>query len=135
LVARLLSQCVAGAAISTHGVKDVPRMRVFDFQLVDDLAAPRFVLSLVLQKNIEALHWVPDNNSSPVSVAGSTSGWVKDNLPFNAQVVILLPDGATVNVSESALHTDEGEGSVPLDLSGLKKVVEFVAQQFGTVSY
>ena len=126
---------LAGAAISAHGVQDVPNMRPFHVQLVDDLATPHWVLTLVLQKNVTDISRVAPDKSSQVDLAGSTSGWVKDNLPFNAQVVILLDNGTMVNVGESALHTDEGEGPVPLDISDLKKVVELIAQQFGTVSY
>ena len=126
---------LADAVISEHGVQDVPTMRVFRAHFVDDLVTSHWVLTVVLQKDVTDISRVAPGNSSSVNLAGSISGWEKDNLPFNAQIVILLPDGTTVNVSESALHTDEGEGHVPLDIPGLRRVVELMAQQFGTVRY
>jgi hypothetical protein len=126
---------LAGAVINSHGIMDAPRMREFAVHFTDDMKTPHWTLFLVLQKDVASISGGALEKTSPLSLAGARAGWIKDNLPFNAQVVILLKDGTMVNVGEGALHTAEGEGQVPLDLSELKRAVELIAQQFGAVGF
>jgi hypothetical protein len=126
---------LADAVVCTHGFRDFPGQKLFEAQLGDSLSGPHWVLTVILQKNSASVGGISGSETSPVSLAGSTAGWVKNHAPYNAQVVIRLADGTTVNLSEQALYADGALKNMPLDVDELKAATAVIAEQFGVVEY
>jgi len=98
-------------------------------------AEPRATICVVIQKNVSASAVPTQPNIESLQTAGLVSGYVRDSSPVNAQVVVLLPNGTTVNIASIGMKTDKLSIPMPINTDGLKKLAEVVIDQFGTTQF
>jgi hypothetical protein len=126
---------LAGTVIEMHGIEEATNMPEFVVSLVDNLRTPQWALEVLLQKNVSSVAPASPEKSQPITLAGSTSGWIDNGRPWGVQIVIVLPNNTMVNVVETARGLDPRNQPLPLDDSELKALVELVAEQFGAIDY